>query len=210
MFRQSLKIAVGFAVLASAGIVSGALAPSASAFIFTARSGVPEKQDINQYFTISFDGKLKGQTITRLTSEATSRFWEYSQNRVGTHFDINERKLAALSFAIFPSTLLNDSLPNQARQQKTGVDSDRSSQIAQTHPSTTDYVNKVALSNFGISYQQIKSKGSSNLKNTGKIIVPQISEKKAIPEPGTVSALFLMALAISHYYSKRQIPLHKS
>lgn len=206
MFRPPLKITIGLAVFASAGIISGALAPSASALIFTtARSVLPEKQDINQSFRISFDGKIEGKTIIINTSSG-----DVSKSSA-QGFEINEKTLAAINSEIFPSPLFNGSLPNQYRQPKTGFDSARSSQIAQTHPSTTDYVNKVALSNFGISYQHIKSQGNlTNLKNTRTIIIPQISEKKAIPEPCNVSAMLLMALAILHYHRKRQIPLHKS
>lgn len=204
MFRLPLKITIGLAVFASAGIISGALAPSASAFIFTtARSVLPEKQDINQSFRISFDGKIEGKTIIINPS-----IGDVSRSSA-QGFDVNEKALAAFNSEIFPSPIFNGSLPNQYRQPKTGFDSARSSQIAQTHPSTTDYVNKVALSNFGISYQSTKSKESSNLKNTGKIIIPQISEKKAIPESCNVSAILLMA-AILHYHRKRQSTLNKS
>ncbi len=252
MFRPPLKLAIGFAVLASAGMASGAVAPSASAFTFTGGSVVLEEKDINQSFTISFDGNVEGQTIAGLTSEATFKFLGFSRTRAATQaqfeislantssgdvisrtsalgFDINQTPIAATSSGLFSSSVLNGSLPNQFGsigvcfandqicdgQPNTGVDNDPSSKLAQTGTFTTTvafngYVNQVALSNFGVRYQGIKSNSRSDLNGTGKTIVPQISEKKAIPEPGTASALFLTALAMLHYRRKRQTAVHQS
>lgn len=76
MFRPPSKLALGLAVLASAGVYSAAAAPSASAFTFldSNRSVGISGDDLNKTFTLNFDGNVATQNVTGLTSEAIFKF----------------------------------------------------------------------------------------------------------------------------------------
>lgn len=252
MFRPPSKLAIGLAVLASAGMASVAVAPSASAFTFTGGSVVIDEKDINQSFTISFDGNIEGQDIAGLTSQANFKFLGFSGTGTATEaqfeialtntssggiisrtsalgFDINQTVKSATSSGLFSSTVLGGSLPNQFGsigvcftsgttcdgQPNTGVDNDLRSKLAQTGTLTAKIalngsVNQVALSNFGVRYQSVKIDGSAAPSGTGKMIVPPSPEKKAIPEPGTASALLVTAVAMLHCRRKKQAAAHQS
>lgn len=252
MFRPPLKLAIGFAILASAGIASLAVAPSASAVTFAGGSVVIDQKDINQSFTISFDGNVAGQTVAGLASEATFKFLGFSRTRASTQaqfeialtntssggilsrtsalgFDTDQTAIAASSSGLFSSAVLGGSLPNQFSSidfcftdgntcqggSNGGVDNDPRTKLAQTGTLTATVafngsVSQVALSNFGVRYQSIGGNGYSGASGTGQMIVPPTSEKKAIPEPGTASALLLTAVAMLHYRRKRLPAAHQS
>lgn len=252
MFRPPLKLAIGFAILASAGIASVAVAPSASAFTFAGGSVVLDEKDSNRSFSISFDGNVEGQTVAGLSSEATFKFLGFSRTRAATEaqfeialtntssggivsrtsalgFNVDQPAIAATSSGLFSSSVLGGSLPNQFGSidfcftegntcqggSNGGVDNNPSTKLAQTGTFTTTvafngYVNQVALSNFGVRYQSVSGNQYKDASGTGKMIVPPTSEKRAIPEPGTASALFLTALAMLHCRRKRQTAAHQS
>lgn len=76
MFRPPSKLALGLAVLASAGVYSVAAAPSAAAFSFldSGSSVGITNDDLNKTFTVNFDGNVATQNVTGLTSEAIFKF----------------------------------------------------------------------------------------------------------------------------------------
>ncbi len=76
MLRPPSKLALGLAVLASAGVYSVAAAPSAAAFTFlnSGSSVGITNDDLNKTFTVNFDGNVATQNVSGLTSEATFKF----------------------------------------------------------------------------------------------------------------------------------------
>ncbi len=76
MYRPLSKLALGIAVLASAGVYSVAAAPSAAAFTFLDSGGSVgiSADDLNKTFKVNFDGNVATQNVTGLTSEATFKF----------------------------------------------------------------------------------------------------------------------------------------
>lgn len=90
-----------------------------------------------------------------------------------------------------------------------GVDNDPNTRLAQKGSFTTTLafegsVSKFALNNFGISYQSINGEGYVDAGGTGKFIYVQSSDKKTIPEPGTLTALLLTGLAMLNSWRKKQ------
>ena len=98
---------------------------------------------------------------------------------------------------------------NCEEKSNAGVDNDLNTRLAQKASFTTTLafegsVNKFALSNFGIRYQNINGEGHVDAGGTGKFIYVQSSDKKAVPEPTTLTALLLTGLAMFTQRRKRQ------
>ena len=89
MYRPLSKLALGLAVLASAGVYSVAAAPSASAFTFLNDGSVGiNDSDLKSTFTVNFDGNVATQNVTGLTSEATFKFLGFKTITGATRSDI--------------------------------------------------------------------------------------------------------------------------
>lgn len=138
MFRPPSKLALGLATAALAIVASVAGAPSASAFIFNDSSVAIDQTDLNQSFTIFFDGNVNGANVADLSSEATFTFLGFNYNRASTEatFKVTlgntstggiTSRTSALGFNVdgvdvidanpapselFSNAVLNDSLPN--------------------------------------------------------------------------------------------------
>lgn len=96
-----------------------------------------------------------------------------------------------------------------AEDSNTGVDNDPDTRLAQKSTFTTTLafegnVKQFALNNFGIRYESINGKGYVDAGGTGQLIYVQSSDKKSVPEPGTLTAVLLTAMAMFSYRRKRQ------
>lgn len=113
MLRTLKQFAVGLSVLGSVGLYSFAVAPSASAFTFNNGTIEIDANDVDQEFTVKFDGNVSETDVTGLTSEAIFKFLGF--NSVG---DVTE--------AAFEVTLSNTSSNGIAsRTSALGFDVDK-------------------------------------------------------------------------------------
>jgi hypothetical protein len=98
MYRPLSKLALGLAVLASAGVYSVAAAPSASAFTFLNDGSVGiNDSDLNSTFTVNFDGNVATQNVTGLTSEATFKFLGFTTIAGATRSDTKTEAAFAIT-----------------------------------------------------------------------------------------------------------------
>ena len=90
MFKHLPKLAIGLSALAVAQIFSLAIAQSASAFGFNQDWIEVDTGDLNQSFTVDFNGNSSTKDVTGLTSQATFTFKGFQSNASNTKalFDI--------------------------------------------------------------------------------------------------------------------------
>lgn len=75
MLKRLKQLTVGLTVLGSIGVYSFAVAPAASAFTLIDNGSIGiDEDDVNEEFTIIFDGNVNESDVTELTSEAIFKF----------------------------------------------------------------------------------------------------------------------------------------
>lgn len=141
---------------------------------------------------------------------------------VGFNVDGSQILYASAENGLFSNAVTDDSLPNQfgnidvcftdgdtcADGQNGGVDTDQATANLQQDAfrakvAIAGSVNSLALSNFGVRYQSINGNGYVGETGTGQFRVLPSAQTRAIPEPGTATAILLTGLGMLHYRRKK-------